>query len=139
MLQLWNNIVEVIFPRKKKKGKKPLWNEKNDHLSCLWGRKRLTELNRIFQTPVSVILPSVEWAVSSENSPNVNNWKKSRQIGENKTFSFWSRLGIITVKYANYLAWFLVVSWGFKISFSWFIGHKSTKIPRSKMCFRLKA
>ena len=39
----------------------------------LRGRKRLTELNRSFQTPVSVILPSVERAISSGNSPNVNN------------------------------------------------------------------
>ena len=36
-------------------------------------RKRLTDQNRIFQTPVSVILPSVEWAISSENAPSVNN------------------------------------------------------------------
>lgn len=35
-----------------------------------------------------------------------------------QTFSFWSKVGMLTVKYAKCQAWFLVVSWGFKILFS---------------------
>lgn len=47
----------------------------------------------------------------SINEKKQTNWGK-------QTFSFWSGVGIITVKYAKCQAGFLVVSWGFKISFS---------------------